>query len=100
MLAGPEEPDTTWSVKRPRGYNPAIARGDLESMAVAAAAIASAGPLEPGATKGPRTSCYRSGHLLLFLYSLLLSLLFWRLFCHPWTPNRILIFGYRWLILC
>jgi hypothetical protein len=47
-------------MKRMRGYNPAIAKGDLEAMAAAAAAIASIGPRTRGAQKAPRTSRYRS----------------------------------------
>lgn len=58
--SGSGEEDKTWPVKRPRGYNPAIGRGDLQSMAAAAAVIASTRPPEPGSIKGPRTSCYRS----------------------------------------
>ncbi|BDA43997.1 probable AP2-like ethylene-responsive transcription factor CRL5 [Coccomyxa sp. Obi] len=54
-----DEEDSTWPVKRPRGYNPVIGRGDLQSMAAAAAVIASTRPPEPGSTKGPHTSCYR-----------------------------------------
>lgn len=61
-VSSDEEEEATWPVKRPRGYNPAIERRDLQSMAAAAAAIASARPPEPGTSKGPRTSCYRSAN--------------------------------------
>lgn len=39
----------SWAVKRPRGFVPAIARGDLEAMAAAAAALASARTQPPAA---------------------------------------------------
>ena len=56
--------DDKWAIKRPRGTNPAIARGDLEAIAAVAAAVASAG--RPGSAPGrnPRTSRFRCGLLI------------------------------------
>ncbi len=51
--------DDKWAIKRPRGTNPAIERGDLEAIAAVAAAVASAG--RPGAAAGrkPQYSRFR-----------------------------------------
>jgi hypothetical protein len=58
-----------WAVKRPRGYVPAAARGDLEGFAAAAAAVAGAFPQHPpragAAAKAPRSSPYRCALRLL-----------------------------------
>ena len=52
--------DDKWAIKRPRGTNPAIERGDLEAIAAVAAAVASAG--RPGsAPRNLRNSRFRCG---------------------------------------
>lgn len=53
--------DDRWAMKRPRGTNPAIERGDLEAIAAAAAAVASASRLGTAASKKPRSSRFRYG---------------------------------------
>ena len=51
--------DDKWAIKRPRGTNPAIERGDLEAIAAVAAAVASAGQHSPSAAPRPQSSQYR-----------------------------------------
>lgn len=51
--------DDKWAIKRPRGTNPAIERGDLEAIAAVAAAVACAGQHSPSAAPRPQSSQYR-----------------------------------------
>ena len=53
--------DDKWAIKRPRGTNPAIERGDLEAIAAVAAAVASAGRSGAAAGRKPRNSRFRYG---------------------------------------
>lgn len=53
--------DDRWAMKRPRGTNPAIERGDLEAIAAAAAAVASASRPGTAAGKKSRSSRFRYG---------------------------------------
>ena len=51
--------DDKWAIKRPRGTNPAIERGDLEAIAAVAAAVASATRPGSASARNARTSRYR-----------------------------------------
>ena len=53
--------DDRWAIKRPRGTNPAIERGDLEAIAAVAAAVASAGRPGTAAGRKSRQSRFRYG---------------------------------------
>ena len=73
--------DDRWAMKRPRGTNPAIERGDLEAIAAAAAAVASASRLGTAASKKPRSSRFRYGASL------------GRVLCHQKSVLSISILG-------
>ena len=61
-----EMADDRWAIKRPRGTNPAIERGDLEAIAAVAAAVASAGRPGAAAARDPWTSRFRCAHARMY----------------------------------